>query len=63
MGENCEQLWAQMRPLLKLTRYMAKQAYHSCLDDALLLVADGKLDSFVESMTQQQEAMEQKLSK
>lgn len=63
VGENCEQLWAQLRPLLKLTRYMTKDAYFFCLDDALLLVAEGKLSSFVQFMTQQQAAMEAKLSK
>ena len=63
VGENCEQLWAQLRPLLKLTRYMTRDAYIFCLDDALLLVAEGKLESFVQFMTRQQEAMEAKLSK
>ena len=63
MGENCEQLWAQLRPLLKLTRYMTRDAYLFCLDDALLLVAEGKLDSFVLFMTKQQQALEAKLSK
>lgn len=62
MGENCEQLWALLRPLLKLTRYMTKDAYIFCLDDALLLVAEGRLQRFIESTTQQQAALEEKLS-
>ena len=63
VGENCEQLWAQLRPLLKLTRYMTTDAYLQCLDDALLLVADGKISDFVAFMMQQQAAAEAKLSK
>jgi hypothetical protein len=63
VGENCEQLWAQMRPLYKLTRYMTGSAYQDTLDDALVLVADGKMHGCVEFMKQQQDAMERKLSK
>lgn len=63
MGENCEHLWALLRALLKQTRYMTKDAYIFCLDDALLLVAEDKLQDFVEFMTQQQAATEQKLGK
>jgi len=61
VGENCVQLWALLRPLLKLTRYMTKDAYIFCLDDALLLVAEDKLQNFVEFMTQQRADMEKKL--
>lgn len=61
MGENCEQLWALLRPLLKLTRYMTKDAYIFCLDDALLLVAEGRLQHFIKFTTQQQAALEKKL--
>lgn len=61
VGENCEQLWALLRALLKLTRYMTKDAYIFCLDDALLLIADDKLQHFIDFATQQQAAMEEKL--
>jgi hypothetical protein len=63
VGENCEQLWAQMRPLYKLTRYMTDHAYLGTLDDALVLVADGKMQGCVDSMKQQRDAMQRKLSK
>lgn len=61
MGENCEQLWAMLRPLLKQTRYMTKDGYVFCIDDALLLIADNKLGSFVPFMKQLQQAAAEKL--
>jgi hypothetical protein len=42
---------------------MTTDAYLQCLDDALLLVADGKISGFVAFMEQQQSAAEAKLSK
>ncbi len=63
MGENCEQLWAQMRPLYKLTRYMTDRAYLGTLDDALVLLADGKMQGCVDSMKQQRDTLQRKLSK
>jgi len=43
VGENCEQTWALVRPVTKLTRYMAKQGYLEGLDDTLLLISEDKL--------------------
>lgn len=61
VGENCEQLWAQLRPLTKLTRYMSKDNYLFVLDDALLLVADDKMGAFVAFMHGQAQAINKKL--
>jgi hypothetical protein len=54
-------LWAQVRPLTKLTRYMSKDNYLFVLDDALLLVADDKISSFVVFMRDQAQAINKKL--
>jgi hypothetical protein len=61
VGENCEQLWALLRPLLKLTRYMGKDNYLFVLDDALVLIAEDKIDGFVTFMQEQEEAAKKKL--
>lgn len=61
VGENCEHLWAQVRPLTKLTRYVSKDNYLFVLDDALLLVADDKISSFVVFMRDQAQAIKKKL--
>lgn len=61
MGENCEQLWAQLRPVTKHTRYMSKDNYVFVLDDALLLIAGDKLGSFVAFMRDQEQALKKKL--
>jgi hypothetical protein len=50
-----------VRPLLKLTRYMSKDNYLFVLDDALLLVADEKMGSFVAFMRGQAQAIKKKL--
>lgn len=61
VGENCEHLWAQLRPLLKLTRYMSTDNYVFVLDDALLLIAEEKMSSFATFMTEQERATHKKL--
>ena len=61
VGENCEHLWALLRPLLKLTRYMGKDNYLFVLDDALVLIAEDKIDGFVTFMQEQEEAAKKKL--
>lgn len=61
VGENCEQLWAQLRPVTKHTRYMSKDNYVFVLDDALLLVADEKMGSFVAFLCNQHKANKKKL--
>ncbi|KAF6264879.1 hypothetical protein COO60DRAFT_1698019 [Scenedesmus sp. NREL 46B-D3] len=35
VGETCEQLWAQLKPLTSITRYMAKPNHQDRIDDFL----------------------------
>ncbi|KAF6249657.1 hypothetical protein COO60DRAFT_942889 [Scenedesmus sp. NREL 46B-D3] len=35
VGETCEQLWAQLKPLTSITRYMARPNHQDCIDDFL----------------------------
>lgn len=51
VGENCEQTWALLKPVTKLTRYMSKRGHREGLDDALL-ISDDKLQDSVAMVTQ-----------
>lgn len=61
VGEYCEQLWAQAKPLASLTRYMAKHNYLDCWDDFLEFVAGSKLANFVSFMLAQHRTAVRKL--
>jgi hypothetical protein len=49
----CEQLWALLKPLTSLTRYMAMPNYLDCIDDFFGFVAAARLADFVPFMVQQ----------
>ena len=61
VGECCEQTWALLRPVTKLTRYMTKQGYLEGLDDALLLISDDKLQYSVAALVTQHAACAKKI--
>lgn len=57
----CEQLWAQLKPLASVTRYMAMPNYLDCIDDALGFVASSRMAGFVPFMVQQHKSNLRKL--
>ncbi|KAF6255126.1 hypothetical protein COO60DRAFT_1641828 [Scenedesmus sp. NREL 46B-D3] len=61
VGETCEQLWAQLKPLTSITRYMAKPNYQDCIDDFLGFVAAARLEEFVPFMVGQRKSLVRKL--
>ncbi|WIA35911.1 hypothetical protein OEZ86_004290 [Tetradesmus obliquus] len=61
VGEMCEQLWAQLKPLASVTRYMAMPNYLDCIDDALGFVASSRMAGFVPFMVQQHKSNLRKL--
>ncbi|KAF6253650.1 hypothetical protein COO60DRAFT_1703723 [Scenedesmus sp. NREL 46B-D3] len=61
VGETCEQLWAQLKPLTSITRYMAKPNYQDCIDDFLGFVAAARLEEFVPFMVGQRKSLVCKL--
>jgi hypothetical protein len=61
VGETCEQLWAQLKPLTSITRYMAKPNYQDCIDDFLGFVAAARLADFVPFMVGQHRSLVRKL--
>ncbi|WIA32923.1 hypothetical protein OEZ86_006092 [Tetradesmus obliquus] len=61
VGETCEQLWAQLKPLTSVTRYMAKPNYLDCIDDFLRFVAAARLAEFVPFMVEQHRSLVRKL--
>ncbi len=63
VSENCEQLWAELKPVTQITRYMAKPNYLDCLDVSLNYIAECKLDSFVGTMVTQEKHARDKLGK
>lgn len=63
VGETCEQLWAQLKPLTSVTRYMAKPNYLDCIDDFLRFVAAARLAEFVPFMVEQHRSLVRKLGK
>ena len=63
VGETCEQLWAQLKPLTSITRYMAKPNYQDCIDDFLGFVAAARLEEFVPFMVGQHKSLVRKLGK
>jgi hypothetical protein len=58
-----EQVWAQARPVMKLTRYMTKQGYVTGLDDAFLQIADDKLLEIAPSLVSAHKACRKKLGR
>ena len=63
VGENMEQVWAQARPVMKLTRYMTKEGYVTGLDDIFLQIADDKMLEFVQSLVSADKACRKKLGR
>lgn len=63
VGENCEHLWAELRPTFGLTRYMTTDKYISTLEDVLLQVSEDKMRSYVTFMERQARAAVKKLEK
>lgn len=61
VGENCEHLWAELRPTFGLTRYMTTDKYISTLEDVLLQVSEDKMRSYVTFMERQARAAVKKL--
>jgi hypothetical protein len=61
VGETCEQLWAQIKPLTSITRYMAKPYYQDCIDDFLGFVAASRLAEFVPFMVGRHRSLVRKL--
>jgi hypothetical protein len=61
VGETCEQLWAQLKPLSSITRYMAKPNYLDCIDDFFGFVASERLEEFVPFMVGQHKSLVRKL--
>lgn len=57
----CEQLWALLKPLTSLTRYMAMPNYLDCIDDFFGFVAAARLADFVPFMVQQHRSTVRKL--
>jgi hypothetical protein len=58
-----EQVWAQARPVMKLTRYMTKEGYVTGLDDIFLQIADDKMLEFVQSLVSADKACRKKLGR
>lgn len=63
VGENCEQLWALLRPVMKVLRYAAKQGYLDGLDLCLVLISADKLQDAAELNVAAERACHKKLSK
>lgn len=61
VGEACEQLWAHIKSLASLTRYMAKPNYLDCLDDFFGYVAATRMAEFVPFMVEQHRSNVRKL--
>lgn len=61
VGENCGHLWAEIKPITQLTRYMAKPNYLDCIDGGLTYVAESKLRDFATTMIIQEKQARKKL--
>ncbi|WIA35939.1 hypothetical protein OEZ86_004318 [Tetradesmus obliquus] len=61
VGEMCEQLWAQLKPLASVTRYMAMPNCLDCINDALGFVASSRMAGFVPYLMQQHKSNLRKL--
>jgi hypothetical protein len=61
VGENCEHLWALLRAVLKLARYMGKRRYLAALETALQLISDDKLQAIIQTMVDMDAACRKKL--
>ena len=63
VGENCEQLWAELKPLTHITWYMAKPNYLDSIDAGLSYIAESKLEDFVATMVTQEKHTRAKLGR